>query len=89
MKISSANLEAVKELLVNATSKLTEAAAAKASADETCTLASAKVRSLQGGFDICTSAFANDGDLSVNQLNDLPPEVQAALSYQKGRQPAA
>jgi hypothetical protein len=89
MKISSANLEAVKELLVNGNAKLTEATAAKVAADENHTLASAKVRGLQGAFDICTSAFVNDGDLGLSQLNDLPQEAQAALGYQKGKPPAA
>jgi hypothetical protein len=89
MKIQSQHLEELRTLLVAETATLQAetktAQAAIAARDER----AATVRSLQAGFDIAAASFAQDTEVSTNQLNDLPAEVQRVLGYTKAANPAA
>lgn len=83
MKITSQHLDAVRGLLVAASSKLDDQTKAAKAAVELRDSMSAQARSLQGVFDICASSFAQDTELSSAQLNDLPPAALDAIGYSK------
>lgn len=63
----------------------TKAAAEAIAARDT---TSAKVRRLQGSFDIFAAAYAQDSELSEGQLASLPAEAQAILDYTPKATPA-
>ncbi|HXC43726.1 MAG TPA: hypothetical protein VNY51_09425 [Candidatus Dormibacteraeota bacterium] len=89
MKVSSSHLEELRTLLVEQTAALdSETKAAKVATDARDERAAA-VRGLQAGFDICAASFAQDSEVTTNQLNDLPAEVQKVLGYTKAAKPAA
>jgi hypothetical protein len=88
MKITSEHLEQVRLALIERSTALSvkQKAAAEAigARDET----SAKVRGLQGAFDICAASYAQDSELSSGQLNDLPTAVQSILGFDPKASPA-
>jgi|HubBroStandDraft_1064217.scaffolds.fasta_scaffold154987_4 hypothetical protein len=88
MKLSSGNLEAVRGLLVKASSQLDDQTKVAKAAEESRAALAARVRSLQGSFDICAAGYAQDIDLSEGQLDALPADVQGALGYTKPKLPA-
>jgi hypothetical protein len=88
MKVTSSNLDELKVALLEKNAALdTQTKAAKAATDLRDSLAG-DMRLLQGAFDICASAFAQDTELSANQLNDLPAAAQGVLGYTKPAKPA-
>jgi hypothetical protein len=83
MKISNEHLETVKGLLVKASSQLADQTKVAKAAEESRLALDARVRGLQGAFDICAAGYVQDTDLSESQLNELPAEAQSAIGYSK------
>lgn len=83
MKISTQHLESIKGLLNKANTQLAADKQAEKAAAETREATAGQVRLLNGAFDVCAAAFAQDQDLSGGQLNDLPVDAQVALGYAK------
>ena len=81
MKITTANLDAVRSLLLKSSEQLTTAAKEAAAAEESRMVLDGRVRMLQGAFDICAASYAQDAELSESQLDSLPAAVQNALAY--------
>jgi hypothetical protein len=81
MKIDSAHLEAIRNLLGAASAALAQQSKAARELEEERLALDARVRGLQGAFDICAAAFAGDSELSSAQLAALPAAVQSAVGY--------
>ncbi len=81
MKITSEHLEQVRLILLEKGAALDAQTKAAVEAIATRDATSAAVRGLQGAFDICASAYAQDAELSTGQLNDLPAPARAVLGY--------
>jgi hypothetical protein len=82
MKINTANLEEIRNLLGAASAALAQQTKEAREAEEERLALDARVRGLQGAFDICAAAFAGDIEPSGAQLAALPPAVQSAIGYQ-------
>jgi hypothetical protein len=82
MKIDSAHLEEIRNLLGAASGALAQQTKEARAAEEERLALDARVRGLQGAFDIAAAAFAGDVELSRSQLAALPPAVQSAIGYQ-------
>ncbi len=89
MKVTAAHLEQIRLLLLEQTATLGEQTKAATTAQEARDQTGAKVRSLQGAFDVAAAGFAQDSDLSAAQLDQLPIDAQTILGYTKTAKPAA
>jgi hypothetical protein len=81
VKINTANLEAVRNLLATAAAALAQQTKEAREAEEERLALDARVRGLQGAFDICAASYAGDVEPSEAQLGALPEAVKAAISY--------
>ncbi len=78
MKVTSEHLEQVRLTLIEKNAALT---AETKAASEAITSRNATSASVRGLLDIFAASYAQDGELSSAQLNDLPSEAQTILGY--------
>ena len=83
MKITTANLDAVRTLLLRASEQLAAQSKAAREAEESRLQLDGQARGLQGAFDILAAAYAGDVEPSESQLDSLPAAAQNALGYVK------
>ncbi len=88
MKITSEHLEQLRLALLEKNAALDSQSKAATEAIALRDTTSAKVRRLQGSFDIFAAAYAQDSELSEGQLASLPAEAQAILDYTPKATPA-
>jgi hypothetical protein len=81
MKVTTAHLESIRNLLGTAHAALTVATREAREAEEERQQLDGELRSLQAGFDLVAAAFAQDGELEDEQLARLPKVIADALGW--------
>ena len=82
MKITSAHLDSVKQLVVSATAKVASAKQASIDAADAARIASAELQAENAAFDIIAAAFVSDSDLEGARASLLPEAVQKIVGYE-------
>jgi hypothetical protein len=81
MKISSQHLEELRVALLEKNAALDTAGKAAQEAVDRRDQVTGELRLLQGAFDVVAATYAQDGELTTNQTNDLPSAAQQIIGY--------
>lgn len=83
MKITSAHLDAVKNLSMQASGQVASDAKTHIDANEKLQVSRETERAIAASFDILASTFVSDSDLEDARASQLPESVQKAIGFVK------